>query len=413
MKKQKIKNHLREYLDAISIIDTHEHLVCESDRIAKNVDVLTLLHLYEYVDMTSAGYQPRENENVFVNNLMLDDSLSFEQKWQKILPHLEQIKFGCYYRPFSIALKNIYGIDDLNESTVNLANEKIKDANKPGLYKSILRDRCGIEKTLVQNGKIKPQDPEDIFIPLLSNVETYQFTTKNFLKHLEKTYSVKVNDFDQYLELLGKVMNQASLDGAIGFKIAAGKHVCPDKQAAQDAFKKWLKTDSVDPVLQADTLDFIFKKAEQLNWPVAVHCGIWWDYRTVDSKDMIDLIQRYPDVRFDLYHLGMPFVRDTIFIAKNFPNAYLNLCWCYVISQEITERAIGEILDTVPVNKVFGFGADYVWAVENVYGHLMMAKESLAEAFSQRIFKGRLDIDGTKKILKKWLYDNPKQFYNI
>ena len=108
-----------------------------------------------------------------------------------------------------------------------------------------------------------------------------------------------------------------------------------------------------------------------------------------------------------------PFIRDCFWIAKNFPNAHLDLCWCYVLSEEITRRAINEMLDVVPVNKVFGFGGDYVWAVENVYGHLVMARECVAEALSERIARGRLDVSGAEEIARMWLDQNPSAFYGL
>ena len=64
------------------------------------------------------------------------------------------------------------------------------------------------------------------------------------------------------------------------------------------------------------------------------------------------------DVRFDLFHLGMPMIRDAILIGKTCPNIVLNLTCCPIISQVQTYRALDEILDLVPVNKIVAFGGD-------------------------------------------------------
>ncbi|MDP6381519.1 MAG: amidohydrolase family protein, partial [Phycisphaerae bacterium] len=202
--------------------------------------------------------------------------------------------------------------------------------------------------------------------------------------------------------------------GDKGMKIGAvPPYAKPDIKAARKAYVDALRGGPVADVLQWTVIEALLEKAAEWDWPVPVHCGVWLDYRRRDPKHAIDMIMKHPGVRFDLYHLGAPFVRDCIFIAKNFPNAYLNLCWCYLLSEEMTRRAIGEILDTVPINKVFAFGGDEVLAVENVYGHLVMAREVLAEALAQRIAQGQMDMDGAKQVARMWLYENPARFYGL
>jgi predicted TIM-barrel fold metal-dependent hydrolase len=407
------KADLIEYMNTLDVIDCHEHLCPEHVRLEREVDVLTLVSLYAFVDMLSAGLPTEGRESAIARNYALDTSVPLEQRWNDLWPFIQRIKYGSYYRPTAIALRDIYGIHDLNESTWREATERMRAGNTKGLYHRILRDRCRIRTCLVQNGRIKDQDPPELFTPLYSNMSIIQFKSPDFIEYLKREYQVAKMDLDRYLECVGKDIEKNRRDGAIGFKIGAWEFGNPDMETAREDFQEAIKGESPTPVLRATILDFIFKKAGEWDWPVAVHCGIWGDYRTADPKNIIDTVMAYPNVRFDLYHLGMPFVRDCIFIAKSFPNAYLNLCWCYAISQEITRRAINEILDTVPVNKVFGFGADYIYAVENVYGHLVMARETIAEALSERIVRGQLDLEGAKAICRLWLHDNPAAFYKL
>ena len=65
------------------------------------------------------------------------------------------------------------------------------------------------------------------------------------------------------------------------------------------------------------------------------------------------------------------------------------------------------------MNKVFGFGADCCWSIENVYGHLVMARQTIAEAMAERIARGQLDLEGAQHIIRLWLYENPRAFYGL
>ena len=135
--------------------------------------------------------------------------------------------------------------------------------------------------------------------------------------------------------------------------------------------------------------------------------------RELDPKLMFSFADRRRDVRFDMFHLGMPMIRDAILIGKNLPNVTLNLTWCPIISQLQTARALNEIIDLVPVNKIIAFGGDYRASVQKVYGHLVMAREVVAQVLAQRIEAGDFDRQYAMHLAKLWFYDNPGRIYKI
>ncbi len=405
---------LREYLDTIDIIDAHEHLITEPQRLQKDVDVFTLVSHYTYVDMISAGYTVPEGESWFSYNYPQDTTVSLEKRWKDLWPSIENVKHGSYFRAAKIALRDIYGIDDLNEKTYRIASEKIKAANKPGLYRKVLAEKSRIKTCLVQNGLIEGQDPADLLTPIFTGThQAYALWNKDYIEQLGKRNNTEIKQLDEYIELFDKDMTWARDHGALGCKIFTDFYAPADMDQARRDFKAFLEDGPATAVLKNTILNHIFDTAGKWDWPVAVHTGVWGDYRIVDPKNMITYAQQKTKTRFDVYHLGMPYVRDAIFLAKNFPNVNLNLCWAYILSEYISTQAINEIIDTVPVNKISAFGGDYGVPVENVYGHLVMAKECTARALADRIAKGYINIPDAKKILKMWFYDNPVKFYNI
>jgi predicted TIM-barrel fold metal-dependent hydrolase len=163
--------------------------------------------------------------------------------------------------------------------------------------------------------------------------------------------------------------------------------------------------------------DYLFDKgldiAAKADLPVAVHTGYWGDFRRLDPKFMLGFAARRRDVRFDLFHLGMPMIRDAILIGKNLPNVTLNLCWCPVISQVQTTRALDEMVDLVPSNKIIAYGADYRVAVHKAYGHLVMARECVAAALAHRIDAGDFDRAEALRLARLWLHDNAMRIYRL
>ena len=121
----------------------------------------------------------------------------------------------------------------------------------------------------------------------------------------------------------------------------------------------------------------------------------------------------YPGVKFDVYHMGMPYARQAAFLGKNYRNVYLNLCWSPIVSEEMFSNAISEWIDLVPVNKIFGFGGDFIYLPENIYTHLKLTKKLLSDIFAKKIYKGQISYEDTIFIIKRWMYHNPKEVYGL
>ena len=145
---------------------------------------------------------------------------------------------------------------------------------------------------------------------------------------------------------------------------------------------------------------------------VAVHTGTWGDFRQMDIKLAMDWVIRHPETRFDLYHMGMPNVREAGFVGRNFPNVWLNLTWSHLLSPEMTRSALREWLDLIPCNKILGFGGDHGFSsMEKVVGHLHMAREDFAGVFGRRIDRGLMSFEEAVHVLRLWFWDNALGLY--
>ncbi len=100
-------------------------------------------------------------------------------------------------------------------------------------------------------------------------------------------------------------------------------------------------------------------------------------------------------------------------MCKGYDNVWLNLAWTHIISQKMSINAMEEIIDTLPLNKILGFSGDYKIPVENVYGHLEMARENIAKILSGQIIDGKMTENDTIYIASLWLNKNPKDIYKI
>lgn len=408
MKYTHTENLLIEAMEDMEIVDAHEHLPPEHIRTGAKVDVLTLFSHYTRTDLITSGMSPDDYQRVIDSNEPLDE------RWKIFKPYFEHIRYGSYTRPALIAAKEFYGFDDITDDNYREISEVMQSQNTPGIYHRILREKCRIRVALTQAGRTDYD--RDLLVPLmpLGNYSTVR--TADEVRKKADEIGMKVTTLDDYMELAKKGIARWKSEGAVGLKMASTPNAPPNRKLAEQVFNNIISGETnVDDnnYLQDFLTNYIIDVVGEMDMVVAVHSGMWGDFRTLDSKHTIPVFPRHPNTRFDLYHLSMPSVRDTVVIGKNFPNVWLNLCWCHIISPKMTCSALDECIDMVPMNKIIGFGGDYSRPVEKVYGHLVMAREDIAIVLGQRVDRGLMGIDEAVAVAKKWLWDNPKYLYRL
>lgn len=418
----KIEDRLLEEMMRMDIIDCHEHLPPEEVRLNTPQDVFTLFSHYTRHDLVSAGmkrelidlgpFEHKEELSLFNRNIPLD------RRWNIFKPYWEVIRHGSYARAALLTAKAVYGFDDINDETYRPLSEAVADANTPGIYDRILRRKCNIMAVLTQCVMTKLEAPLIPLMPVKRLLKINESKDVDKLAfELEEEIPCKLDD---YLVLTRELLNKWKKEGTVGIKIMSHENFSPDYREGEKLFKQLMSgnvcfcdNDIALQPLHNFLLHEIVTQAAELDLVIAVHAGMWGDYRQLDCKYMLSLAAAHPEARFDLYHLGMPSIRDCIVIAKNLPNVFLNLCWTHIISQVQTCSGIDELLDLVPLNKISAFGGDYKNPVEKIVGHLQMARENFACVLGRRIKNNRCSFEDAIHILHLWFRENPVKLYKL
>jgi len=408
MKLTKTATRIAQALEDFTIIDAHEHLGPEHLRTSIEVDVFTLFSHYTRVDLIAAGMKPHEYDR------LMNPDEDLDRRWRSFKPYLEHIRHGSYARPAFIAARDLFGFDDINDQTYRPLSERISAANAPGLYNRILRDRCKIEKVLACTPYT---DYDRSLFALVPGVNPFaNVTSREVIEKQSADLGMTAATLDDYLEVFKAYVRQRKELGAVGLKSKTSPYCPPSRKKAQQLFDRITrdgKSDESLAPLAAYIRDCAYKLAVEEDLTVAVHTGMWGDFTKLAAVDFIPVIMAHPETRFDLFHAGMPSPRETGVIGKNFPNVSLNLCWCHIISQEMTCSTLQEWLDLVPTNKIIAFGADYHKPVEKAWGHLVMAREDVARVLADRVDASRMSFEEALRLARKLFYDNPKRIYGL
>lgn len=406
METANLKRKLIAAFEQFEIIDCHEHLDPEKKRIETKVDVFTLFSHYTKGDLNRAGMSYADYEALF------DHDIPLEQRWASFEPYWEQIRWTSYSKSALIAAKKFYDCDDINSNTYESLSSAIQAANKPGLYERVLKDACGIRTSLTQCGLTQ------LGTPLLTPVMRIEYSMSTWDEICHPTFEpdAQINSLDDYLDAMRRYVCRVKSEGAVGLKLFLKPYGEPNRNDAIEVFNK-LRTGSTNPINTKALRDYVVDEtitfATEQDMPIAVHTGYWSDFREMDPLHLITTLQRHPDARFDVYHLGYPWVRETLMLGKGFGNVWLNFCWTHIISQKFATEALDEAIDLIPMNKLLAFGGDYGIPVEKVFGHLTMAREDIAKVLAKRIMAKQMSEDQALGLARKWFWDNPKELYRL
>ncbi len=398
-------------ISALPVVDAHEHLPAEKHRTSAPVDVFTLFSHYTQTDLRSAGMPPEDYLRT------QDASIPLGERWDLFEPYWQCIRYGSYARAALIAADKFYDCTDISRETYTQLSERMAAANTPGIYDRVLRDACNISVCLTQIGRI-PEENRDLLAPLLPVWSLVDLSWPQAALEFGGKVGIAVRGLDDYCVAMAETVHEWKAAGVVGLKMMSTVLPEANRADAAAAFRRFLSGHGGDnSAAWSYLVHEALRIAAREDLVVAVHCGVIWDnwndVYTVHPKHMIPTMMAHRDTRFDLYHAGFPWARDIAVIAKAFPNAYLNMCWCHIMSQQMSISALDEWLDLVPCNKIAGFGGDYGTPVEKVFGHLTMAREDIATVLARRVQDGRLTEERAVDLAAGLLFRNPAQLYRL
>lgn len=426
---------IRKHVDSIRLIDTHEHLPQESERVNKVVDVLSQFYLhYTSSDLRSAGMSLEDI--IYIR----DTKIPLDYRWAIFEPWWEKIKNTGYSRCMEITARDLYGVDGINSETYKQLSRKMMERNKEGLYKWVLNEKAGIDicvlDTLTHNYKVDTE----LFAPVLRVSEYASPMNKKDLELLGKQFGKPIHDLGDYNNLVKGRFD--ALEGkvvAVKIALAYNRALYFEKRTyseAEESLNKIFKTKGFHRAPIADTeysetildgpgkeellplqdylVHLTIQEASRRGLPIQIHTGLHEGNQNIVSNSnpelLVNLFLEYGDAKFDIFHGSWPYSNRLSALAKNFQNVYIDMCWMHIISPSRAMSALDEWLDEVPVNKIMGFGGDYL-CVEGSYGHSVMARENVAKVLARKVDDGIYDIDEAKKYATWILRDNPKNLF--
>jgi hypothetical protein len=433
-------NHIME----MPVIDCHDH-ICGPDRDLKGSyvePILMLISPYLVSDMVSAGAHYEEIA------LLQRSDASTDEKWPVFNRLWNATEHATFSQVVKIMLRKVYKIDKLTRHSLDDIAKEMK-VHDHSYYMKTLEDagiKAVIADILMQMSWEGPVTDRyfgnhalkeflegkmalpDMWHPVFPLPYFHEFRHYEFINFVSSVSNSNVTSLKEYEEMVFNLIDRCKSHGVIALKDQSAylriiSYDLPARSDAERIFNRIL----VDPRNQLSWSeskplgDYLFHQymrfASELHLPVQIHTGyVAGDRNRVEKANaahLASVLELHSDVQFDLFHGNWPYMGDLLFLAKNYPNVFLDLCWSPVIDPLYTEELIKHAIMTVPHVKIHGFGGDFILSPEYVVAHLELARSVIARALSDLVECDWLEEHDAMKIASDWLFNSPNRFYNL
>lgn len=422
-----LEGDLLSAIDRIALVNTHEHIIPEEERVGLDVDFFTLAGHYAISDVISAGLGGEQLR------LVRDETASTRDRWAAFEPHWKSARFTGYGQALRIAIEDLYGATEISGATIDEINSRIRNKNKPGLYEDVLVKRSNIAYSVLDDyWNAAPIKPDPRFFVYARKFDRFVAPqSSKDVRELEKLTGVSITNLRGLKRAMERSFEQSLELGMVNVKstLAYSREIhyteVPEARAESEV-QALLKNGRHVPkgfrnrrerpyrAMEDHMFHHLIRLAESHKIPVQVHTGLHAGNGNFieNSKPthLTNLFFLYPNVKFDLFHISYPYQGELSVLAKIFPNVYVDFCWAHIISGSLSRRTMHEMLETVPANKIFGYGGDYRYP-ELSYAHAKMARRNVARVLTEKVEEGFCTDEEARELARMILHDNPDSIF--
>lgn len=417
-----MNSNIQEAINKIRIIDGHEHIDMHAIRMARKVDFFQTIHYLES-DMISAGME----RDILYGNSPLTDM----EKAEQFIKYWKKTKNTTYALTVKQAMEDLYGMDDWSVEGVLALNEKVKAKTfDESWFKEVLYEKSGIDLalTLVQTTDVD----FSLFRPILFLDFLFRINAPGDIQQIGRKSNRTIHSLNDYLSAAGLIIDRLADEGMIASKLGhaywrtlqSTKPTFHEAELVFNRIQRGIVADSLSQQevikLQNYLIHYVIQCSISHDLPIQIHTGHQEPSVSrngnliTNSKvtDLIPILAEYPEARFVLLHTGIPYHQEYLSIIKNYPNAYADFTWSYIISPSLTKQLLHQTIEMVPQSKIFGFGGDFN-SVEGAYAHQKLARKIVAEVLTEKVEMNMFTEQEAIEFATMIFRDNLIDFYKI
>jgi len=425
-----MSSEIKHLIQQTAFVDTHEHLWEERTRIegAKNPgetsipsDIGILFFHYADADLVSAGLSPDDRAKA------LNPVTDVDEKWRILGPAYARTRHTGYLQNVRESVRLLFGEDDITDSNYREISERIKKQIQPRYYYRILREVANIEHCQVNSFEHPVFNLTDYPDLLCQDLSFVGLSTGPNVRSVSEHAGLEVHTLKDWHEVVDWVFATYG-PKAIAMKnqSAYARRLDYEQVSMEDAaplFERYVNdpkglNDAELKAVQDHMFHYCVDKSVEYKLPVKLHTGYYAGWASMhlhrvrqNASDLCPILMAHPKAKFVLMHIDYPYQDEAIALAKQFPNAYIDMCWAWIINPAAGVRFVREFLMAASHRKLLTFGGDY-GPVEMVPGHAAIARKGLAQAISSLVKEDWLNSKDVPSVIDCLMRGNAHEIFD-
>ncbi|WP_291767135.1 amidohydrolase family protein, partial [Caldivirga sp. UBA161] len=406
---------MTEVAGLLGLVDTHEHLEVEADRLSRPQDPM-FIFLFHYLstDFYSSGMSHEEYE------LIRDFKRPWVERWPLFEEFWDYARTTGYGLVIRLAIRDLYGVEDITRGTYPKLVEAMSNRAKPGFYRWVL-EKANITKVILDHGDNTgdslPRFDRDLFTGVIRFEGIVFISDWVGLMKASRRLKAPIHHLSD-LESAFRRYIRGALPSFVGVKVSFPaywqslkiEYATPNEAEyalkaiieGREGFRRYTPSSNEVKPLQDYLFRVMLDELEALGKPIQIHTGIQETAPTYEDAppnnaitnanptQLINLFKEYPNVKFILFHAGYPYYHEAGVLAKQWPNVYLDLCWVHEINPRAYANILSEWLEMVPNSKIMAFGGDYIF-IEGTYGASRVVRQVVSKVVQEEVEEGHWD----------------------
>ncbi|MCX6359296.1 MAG: amidohydrolase family protein [Armatimonadetes bacterium] len=388
---------LHDYIDSLPVISTHEH---HRPFPPDEPCTLEALFSHSYVGWSGVPLNGPEDRRAF----------------------LELMCGNSYFRWYERALASLFGIEEITTGNWDSVSEAAAATLALDVsHEVILRDHTKCRRAVLDAYWAPGSDNglPDLYSPTL-RVNSFVYgrtlqTSDHNGNNAQRLYGA-CSDLDEYVAMADRVIAEHKARGAVALKSALA-YDRPldfrpvDKRDAARVFNDPDAGPEADRLFGDYTYDQLCAAAARAALPFQNHVGLG---RLGGSNPMNlqPMIERHPETRFVLFHMGYPWIEEVCALSHNYANVYPDLCWLPSIGATATVRALHSLIETGRDASRVCWGGD-AWMVTETYAASLAMRHALKAALTEKMESGYLTPMRARMWAERILWRNAAELYGL
>lgn len=415
-----LRDRLLDEMRAMRIVDCHSHTELRRDYYAQMRNLFTMRSYFNREIAAQIGADD------YLYDAIYGGCKTDEERWQLLKSAIARAGNTSYWRHNLITYRKFFDLHEpeLTDDNWQRVNQAIKTKTAdPDWYRWVTEDVCRL-RTQIRNVDWYTDWEPEYFTCILRMEQALQLLDPKARSRFAAETNHALDSLSDLKAALTAYVEGYNARGNRGLKLAHAYSRTLDSEdvPASEAAAIYVRAlhgvelSACDVKRFQDHLIFFMGElAAEMGLVFQIHTGVQSTWGWVPNSNplhLLPLIHKYRGIKFDLFHMGYPYLRELGMMGKHCPNVYINMAWAYLISMEASRQGLSEYIDLVPGARLLGFGSDVRYP-ELIWGHLEMARSCIADVLVAKVERDFLSESAAIDLIRKMLYDNAVELYKL